>query len=240
VVFNVHNWKYAPIFLQMSQLIDTGTIGTVTHVELHTLRTRPAINTGANTWRTNQLVSGGGILVDHGWHNFYLLQRLLHTEPRAVSAHLVVPRHEAVEEEAACWIEYPQCSAVLYLTWRAPTRANWGVVYGTTGSLEMRDDVLLLTQKDGSQQKFEFAQKLSHGSAHPDWFQVMLEDFEAEIKQPELRYRSLREATTCSTLLTYINQSHRLGGKTLSMPTHHTSAFRTSEIHSSSSGPHAT
>lgn len=228
VIFNVHNWKYAPLFLQAAQLIDSGAIGAVTHVELHTLRERPARDAGEGNWRTNRLISGGGILVDHGWHNFYLLQRMIQAEPKAVSARLVIPRHEAVEEEAACIIEYPQCFAVLYLSWRAPYRSNWGIIYGTTGTLEIRDDLILLTRKDAPQQKFEFAQKLSQGSAHPDWFKAMIEDFEAEITKPKIRYQNLHEAETCLTLLTYINQSHRLGGKTISLPTH-PAAFRLRE-----------
>jgi len=117
----------------------------------------------------------------------------------------------------------------LYLSWRAPYRSNWGIAYGTTGTLEIRDDLILLTRKDGAQQKFEFAQKLSQGSAHPDWFQAMLEDFDAEIAKPKIRYQNLREAETCLMLLTYINQSHRLGGKTLALPTYPTLSYRESQ-----------
>lgn len=220
VVFNIHNWKYAPLFMQTAQLIDSGSIGAVSHVELHTLRERPAVNAGEGTWRTNRLMAGGGIVVDHGWHNFYLLQRLIQAEARAVSARLVDPKHEGVEEEAVCFIEYPRCGAILFLSWRSPYRANWGVIYGSLGTLELRDDVILLTRKDHPQQRFEFAQKLSQGSAHPDWFQAMLGDFELELNKPKHRYESLREAENCLMLLTYINQSHRLGGKTLALPTY--------------------
>src|SRR5208282_2038818 len=46
VVFNVDNWKYAPLFLQAARLVDSGAIGTVAHIELHTLRERPAQNAG--------------------------------------------------------------------------------------------------------------------------------------------------------------------------------------------------
>lgn len=237
VVFSVHNWKYAPLFLQAARLIDSGAIGTVTYAELHTLRERPAQNAGEGNWRTDRLVAGGGILVDHGWHNFYLLQKLVQAEPKAVSARLVIPRFEAVEEEAACTIEYPQCFAVLYLSWRAPHRSNWGILYGTTGTLEMRDDLILLTRKGVPQQKFAFSQKLSQGSAHPDWFKSTIEDFHAEITTPKIRYQNLREAENCVTLLTYINQSHRLGGKTLVLPAY-PAPPSSHETHSAASGTH--
>ncbi|MBI3548965.1 MAG: Gfo/Idh/MocA family oxidoreductase [Elusimicrobia bacterium] len=217
-VFCVHNWKYAPIFLQAAQLLRSGAIGSIRHAELHTLRREPATDAGANSWRTNPQLSGGGILVDHGWHNFYLLHGLLGAEPKAVAARLTLPRFDGVEHEAICSIEFPETSAVLYLSWRAHKRANWGVFYGTEGTIELRDDLLLLDRKDAEPQKFEFAQKLSQGSAHPDWFQTMLEDFKTEIQKPKLRYQNLREAEVCLWLLTNVYQSHRLGGKSMALP----------------------
>ncbi|MBI4423326.1 MAG: Gfo/Idh/MocA family oxidoreductase [Elusimicrobia bacterium] len=221
-VFTVHNWKYSPLFLQTMQIVKAGEIGAIAHVELHTLRDQPAANAPgvAGTWRTDRVMSGGGILVDHGWHNFYLLRRLLGQEPRMVSARLTVPSYGGVEEQATCFIEYPGATALLFLTWRAPHRANWGMVYGQEGAIEMRDDVLLVTRRGLPQpQRFEFAQKLSQGSAHPDWFQTMLEDLKTEIQKPKLRHQNLREAEGCLGLLSHIYQSHRLGGKSIALPT---------------------
>src|SRR5207244_775005 len=109
-----------------------------------------------------------------------------------VSARLIVPSYGGVEEQATCWIEYPTSTALLHLSWRSPYRANWGVVYGEQGTLEMRDDHLILTRKGEEPKTFSFAQKLSHGSAHPDWFQTMLEDVKLEIQKPKLRNQNLR------------------------------------------------
>lgn len=220
-VFTVHNWKYSPLFLQSLQIVKAGEIGVINHVELHTLREQPAANApgAAPTWRTDRVMSGGGILVDHGWHNFYLLQRLLQQDPRMVSARLAVPSYGGVEEQATCYIEYPNATALLYLTWRAPYRTNWGVIHGQQGTLEMRDDHLLLSRKGQDVKRFEFAQKLSQGSAHPDWFQTMLEDLKIEIQKPKQRNQNLREAEGCLGLLSHIYQSHRLGGKSINLPT---------------------
>ncbi len=215
MVFTAHNWKYSPLYLQAAQLLRAKAIGALTHVELHTLRSQPA--PGVGSWRLDRIASGGGILVDHGWHNFYLLHTLLEQEPRTISARLQIPRYGGVEEEATCFIEYPQVSALLYLTWRSPYRSNWGIFYGQQGSLEMRDDLLLLTRGEGETQRFEFAQKLSQGSAHPDWFQTMLEDVRSEIQKPKLR-RNLREAGVCLAMLSHVYQSHRLGGKSVALP----------------------
>ncbi|MBI5200118.1 MAG: Gfo/Idh/MocA family oxidoreductase [Elusimicrobia bacterium] len=220
-VFTVHNWKYSPLFLQAIQIIQAKELGAITHVELHTLREQPAANApgAAASWRTDRTMSGGGILVDHGWHNFYMLHKLLGQEPRMVSARMIVPSYGGVEEQATCWIEYPNSTALLFLTWRAPYRGNWGVVYGDQGTLEMRDDHLILTRKGSEPKRVEFAQKISQGSAHPDWFQTMLEDVKLEIQKPKLRNQNLREAEGCLALMSHIYQSHRLGGKSINMPT---------------------
>lgn len=220
-VFTVHNWKYSPLFLQTLQIVKSGELGTLTHVELHTLRSQPAANApgAAPTWRTDRAMSGGGILVDHGWHNFYLLQSVLRQEPRMVSARLIVPSYGGVEEQATCFIEYPTATALLHLTWRSPYRSNWGALYGDQGAIEMRDDHLLFHRKGTETKRFEFAQALSAGSAHPDWFQTMLEDLKVELQKPKLRNQNLREAEGCLAMLSHIYQSHRLGGKSINMPT---------------------
>ncbi|MCX5787633.1 MAG: Gfo/Idh/MocA family oxidoreductase [Elusimicrobia bacterium] len=220
-VFTVHNWKYSPLFLKVLELADAGEIGAINHVELHTLRNQPASNApgAAGTWRTNRVMSGGGILIDHGWHNFYLLQSLLKQEPRMLSARLDVPSYGGVEEQATCFIEYPAATALVHLTWHAPYRSNWGVVYGAQGTIEMRDDHLLVARAGREPERFQFPEKISQGSAHPDWFATMLEDLRDEIQKPRLRNRNLREAEACLTLLSHVYQSHRLGGKSIVLPT---------------------
>ena len=79
----MHNWKFAPIFQKAMQAIASGRIGSVWHVEIFTLRDnvckgrRRAPAAKAEDWRTSREVAGGGILVDHGWHSFYLLLNLV-------------------------------------------------------------------------------------------------------------------------------------------------------------------
>ena len=85
LVFPVHNWKYAPLFQALKRLLEDGEIGLPTYVELTTLRTGPA---GTSGWRLDPRIAGGGILMDHGWHAFYLLLFLLGERPEAIAARL--------------------------------------------------------------------------------------------------------------------------------------------------------
>ena len=64
----MHNWKYAPVFQVLKRLLDGGTIGTPTYVELTTLRTKPA---GTSGWRVDPQLAGVEMgltaqLRDHG------------------------------------------------------------------------------------------------------------------------------------------------------------------------------
>lgn len=217
LVYSVDNWKHAPLFAKAAQLVREGVVGTVQHVELHTLRTRPAIDAAGSTWRIDGRLSGGGILVDHGWHNFYLIQSLISETPRSISARLRFPRPEAVEEEAACFIEYQNSTAFIFLSWRSPRRSNWAVIHGSAGTIELRDDHILTFTSDG-EDRIGFPQKISAGSAHPDWFASMLEDFKADIHSGVQRARNMKESEQCVTLLTSAYQSHRLGCKTIALP----------------------
>ncbi|MBI4386082.1 MAG: Gfo/Idh/MocA family oxidoreductase [Elusimicrobia bacterium] len=218
VVFCVHNWKYAPIFLKAAEMARAGAIGAVRHAEFHTLRRAPASDAGGPTWRLDPIVSGGGILIDHGWHNFYLLQALMEGPAKTISAHLILPESTGVEEEALCIVQYPRATALLYLTWRAHRRSNWGVLHGSAGTLELRDNLLVHAANDGATTQIDFREKLSESSAHPQWFQTMLDTFRDEIRRPEKNHQNLQEAEACLNMLIHAYESHRSGGKRITLP----------------------
>ena len=204
LVFSVHNWKYAPLFQALKRLLNEGVIGTPSYVELTTLRTQPAGTTG---WRLNPQVAGGGILLDHGWHAFYLLLFLLGEPPQSIAA--TVERRlflsAGVEDTATCEVAFPHAQARLHLTWAASQRGNLGMVRGEGGTIRL-DDARLVVLHDGhAPQEIVFAEALSAGSYHPDWFAALLPDFQAELGDHAQRGRNLREAETCLrlTLLAY-------------------------------------
>jgi predicted dehydrogenase len=205
-VFTVHNWACSAIWAKAAELSAAGELGTIHHAQLHALRTRPALAAGPGDWRTDVQLAGGGILVDHGWHNLYLLKRVLFPRgeaplPTETSAFLHRPSPTAAETEATVFFCFPAATALLHLSWRGASRSNWAVFHGSLASLEMRDDHLLLNTTDAAQRRFDFPEKLSAGSAHPEWFAAMLPDFQAEIRDPQKRGRNLAEAAFALTLI---------------------------------------
>lgn len=194
-VFPIHNWKHAPIFVKLKELLKAKAIGTVLHSEWHTLRKKPAATAGQSkkNWRTDPRLSGGGILMDHGWHGLYLIELMMGRHARRVHGALK-PSGSGTENESTCLLEFQGGSAVMHLSWNSPRRGHWGVVYGKDGHIELHDDRLLVTRGDSPPQSYVFPEPLSHGSAHPEWFSGMLGDFTRAMADNELALAALDEA----------------------------------------------
>jgi predicted dehydrogenase len=219
VLHTVHNWHHAPIVRRTAQLVGEGAVGRVTRVAWHTLRVQPAATRegqGAN-WRLDPGVSGGGILTDHGWHVFYVVQRWIGARPTAVRARLEKRRHTAlaVEDTATVALTFPDASAEIVLTWAAEARRNWAEVRGTDGTLELRDDTLVLTRAGGIE-SWPCPPALSNGSTHPDWFAGVAESFVADVAAGRGE-ANLAEASLCVVLESLARASSRQGGATLAV-----------------------
>jgi predicted dehydrogenase len=204
LIFPVHNWKYAPLFQVLKGLLAAGEVGRPTYVELTTLRTKPA---GTDGWRTDPKIAGGGILMDHGWHAFYLLLFLLGETPQSIAARLERRRWRriAVEDTATCEVTFPQAQARIHLTWAAQQRQNAGVVRGTKGEIRFADARLVVQSNHRAPREILLPEALSAGSYHADWFAALLPDFHAALEEPWRHRPSLQEAEICLrlTLLAY-------------------------------------
>jgi predicted dehydrogenase len=202
-LFAIHNWKYAPLFQKLRALIASGMIGNVRHCEWHVLRTRPSVTApkaGAN-WRTDNKKSGGGILMDHGWHAIYLLSWLANSAPKSASGILRRPTIKSAEEEVTALLEFPESSGLFHLTWGSPTRGHWGMIYGEEGRIAIEDDRLVTFPKGTEGASYVFPEALSAGSAHPDWFAAMLGDFHAAMQHAKHRKQNLLEAQACAAMI---------------------------------------
>ena len=202
-VMTVHNWKKAGPILKARELLDCGAIGAVRNVELHVLRKQAAATASdGKNWRTDPKISGGGILVDHGWHNFYLACHLAGAAPESIYAGLEHSPVSGADEDAKCIIRFEGgASGFIHMTWRSPLRKNSALVCGETGLLEIDDDLVIVHGADGSHCVHQTGDRLSGGSAHPEWMGLLLDEFSAEVSDVSLRGANLREALWCASLL---------------------------------------
>jgi len=219
VLHTVHNWHHAPIVRRTAELVREGAVGRVQRVTWHTLRERPAATRDALgiNWRVDPSVAGGGILTDHGWHVFYVIQRWVGATPVAVRARLEKRRHAAlaVEDTATVELTFPDATAEIVLTWAADERRNWAEVRGSDGTLELQDDTLVLT-RGATSERWACPPALSNGSTHPDWFAPVAGQFVAAIEGGD-GHANLAEASLCVVLESLARESSRRGGETLNV-----------------------
>ena len=139
VLHTVHNWLEAPISRKVSEVVASGALGAIRHVDWQTLRTQPAVTVavkGAENWRVDPAMAGGGILFDHGWHALYCVLRWAGKAPKAVGASLETRkfREWPLEDTATVDLDFRETGGRVFLTWAADERANRLVIEGSEGS----------------------------------------------------------------------------------------------------------
>ncbi|HTO87629.1 MAG TPA: Gfo/Idh/MocA family oxidoreductase [Thermoanaerobaculia bacterium] len=213
----VHNWKHAPALAKMTELLREGSLGRVRRVRWETLRTQPAVAAGeSGNWRVDPAQSGGGVLMDHGWHALYVLRQWLGGQPRAVSARLETRRHREfqIEDTAAVSLDWDGVEAGISLTWAADERRNRVGIDGDRGGLNL-DGGRLELSLDGAAPIVWELPSLAEGSHHPDWFRGVAGEFLEEVRDPAVRGRNLAEAALCVRLIAAAKESSRRGGASL-------------------------
>jgi predicted dehydrogenase len=218
VLFTVHNWKYSEAFCAVRQLLGDGALGALHAITLETARDGCAAGTGDN-WRVHADVAGGGILVDHGWHAFYLLLALANQRPQRLRAVLERRRYvdAEVEDTATCAIDFPSLTAEIRLTWAAAERRTRWQLRGSDGELTVDDDRLVLEGRNARHAQ-QLTTGLSASSHHPEWFAGVIDAFQQEIDTPSLRGANRTEAEWCLLLLDRAYASGAQDSRPLDIP----------------------
>jgi len=193
----VHNWKYAPIIRRGTEALRAGAIGELRELQIETRRIEDcaAIDPAHPNWRRDPAISGGGILMDHGWHAIYLARHWFGEDPIDVGAKL----HRAangVEDEATLALKFPKGRATIFLTWRAERRGNAMRLSGDAGEIAIDDDTLKI-----GEETIRFESALSAGSHHADWFAAMLPDVLATFRSLEKAQAAFDEAALCLSVI---------------------------------------
>jgi len=208
VLFTVHNWKYSEPYRRVRALLDAEAVGPLRGITLETVRNGCAESAGAG-WRTSAAIAGGGILVDHGWHGFYIMLGFARQRPRAVRAELARRRYLTtdVEDSARCTVTFPTVTGRLVLTWAGSERRTRWLLQGRDGVIEVNDD--RVTVRRGEEvESFVCSESLSAGSQHPEWFGRVIDAFQLELQDPARRGENLLEAGQCIKLLSLAYASH--------------------------------
>ncbi len=224
VLMCVHNWKYAPAYAAARRAVEAGRLGEIRFMSIDRLRTEPAGAGGSGgKWRASA-ASGGGILIDHGWHVFYLMCWMLGGEPPlSVSARLESPAGTDVEDVADVRVGFGAGRvARAHLSWRAPVRRTSAVVYGERASIEIEGDRVRLTDRSGKAEDLSVAD-IPDDSYHSAWFGGVAQEFERVVSEGTnsavaLAKRNLAEARVALALIHAARQSSVNNGLEINLP----------------------
>jgi UDP-N-acetyl-2-amino-2-deoxyglucuronate dehydrogenase len=222
ILMCVHNWKYAPAYAVARRAIETGRLGAIRFISIDRLRTEPAGAAGSGgKWRSSA-ASGGGILIDHGWHVFYLMYWLLGAvSPLAVSARLESPPGLEVDDVADVRIRFGNGAlARIHLSWRAPVRRTSALIYGERESLEIEGDRVALTDRSGMVEDLSVAD-MADDSYHSAWFAGVAQEFEQAVTEgteSKVAKLNLAEARVALMLIDGARKSSINSGVEINIP----------------------
>lgn len=242
-LFCAHNWKHAPAYRLAGELIAQGRLGALRYVALIRLRTEqargvaevsaagqtgsgqsgreasPARRPNAMPWRLDA-VSGGGILIDHGWHTFYLMHWLMgHQAPETISARLGFNPESGVEDVADLGLGFGDGRiGYAHLSWRAPVRRTSATLYGDEAMLEIEGDRVVLTARSGKHEDMSVSDA-PDDSYHSAWFGNLAGEFEGAVAGSDrgAAANNLAEARMALALTLAARKSHQSGGSSVGL-----------------------
>jgi predicted dehydrogenase len=224
VIFPCHNYKHAPVIKTVRRLLDSGAIGPVRLVTLHTFRSTHArgVPEWRPDWRRERRFSGGGIAMDHGSHTFYLAFDWLGAFPTAISAKTSTAPGLDTEDNLSCTITFPTGTASAHLSWTAGMRRVIYTLQGERGAIRVEDDevetVVGHKRGDGSftwETHRERSASDWMDASHTLWFRSLLEQFAAAIAAGDWAGQEAESSLHCVELITTAYASAAQGSRDL-------------------------
>lgn len=224
VLFTVHNWRFAPMVKTLINLIRQRKIGELKKLTWQVIRTKPSVTVpvaaknqtnknSTDNWRLNPRISGGGILIDHGWHAFYIIMELFGEFPTHAEGVFENRKYKdlEIEDTATVNILFPKGEAKALFTWDGKERSNRVEIIGSHGEIILENNYIVLTNST-IKETTDFLHPLSHGSHHPEWFADTANEFLTEIRKTDRRRKNFFQAAACLATLESCKKSHQQGG----------------------------
>ncbi len=173
--YPIHNWKHSPHYQKAREMIAEN--GGLESLRMTTLRTSvsPGNPDWNPDWRVDKKIAGGGIIMDHGYHNIYLAAHLFGEELESAVLEDIeyFDDKPGIEKRALFSLLFPgNRKASIELDWCASKREIKNTIYECNHTLELSDRQLV-----NSEETYEFQESLSGDSVHGTWFLDVFSDF---------------------------------------------------------------
>lgn len=224
VFFPSHTYKHAPVVKAVRRVLDSGRIGRVHLVTLHTFRNTHArgVEEFKPDWRRERRYSGGGIAMDHGSHTFYLAFDWLGGFPRSITAKTSLLGDYDTEDELCCTMTFPHGVASAHLTWNAGVRKVIYTVHGDGGAVRVEDDdievSIPIADGAGRIRWDRTCERISSDwpdASHVHWFHSVFGGFHEAIAARDYVGREAVESLKCIQLIETAYESSRQGSREL-------------------------
>ena len=223
VLYPGHSYRFAPVLRAARGALQSGRIGKVHLATVATYRTTHArgVPEWNPDWRRDPKFSGGGILMDHGPHTFYLAFEWLGGYPTEASAETATLGGGAVEDDVVTTLRFPDGGLLRsHLTWNSAFRKVVYTIHGDRGGLRIEDDELeVITKGEGGRVNVERSSFSSHwmDAGHGPWFEGLLIDFARAIAAPDLVHVETEDSVRAMEAIEAAYASAREQGRSIAI-----------------------
>jgi len=192
----MHNYRYLPHNARALELIAEGRIGDPFFVRSEGLgggHYRGASEYDPH-WRARSERSGGGALLDNGYHNIYMAEALMGSPVKSVYAHIgTYVQKQDVDDLAVVLLEHENGGvSSIQVSWAVRGGGQWvSEVHGTAGSLRFINGRLELFENDRGEWQPQDAGGFDHRSSFVKLFSEFITALE-QGRPPRLDGRAAR------------------------------------------------
>jgi len=186
LVYPCHTWLKAPSYRVAIEALRKNVIGNIRRVFLTTERSTHAVgcSSWSPDWRIEPEVSGGGILMDHGYHYVYLLSEVLSEWPSSIEVRRFSKnRYKTVESICEIVLDFlGGCRANITLNWEAKKRQVLNYFEGDSGSLELSETSVVVALPKEIPKVMWQGLPFSRDGVHIDCYRSIYEDFARKVE----------------------------------------------------------
>jgi predicted dehydrogenase len=178
-----HTWAYSPLVTAIAGCLN-GLLESPVRVHIVVERTKPALGAkeGHPQWRVNPQMSGGGILLDHGYHCLYLARRWVgehELHPIEVKSQLDECGVDWATRAVFRSVEGDQVE--LSLTWKGHRRYVVYQIESNGWVVRANEDTVWLHGPDQAVREVFHGDFLSRDSMHQSWYKKLYRTFLAAL-----------------------------------------------------------